>query len=167
MPKNMKESKEKEVLIKQITNEEETIEVSEAFFAVADSGFGGKSPWSTESLYLSMGSENSTVFYATIDGKVVGFIVASETQFTLDIYIVVVDEGYKNRQIGRQLLQALIQYAKEKGIPEILLETRKSNEPALALYKRVGFEKVGLRKAYYSSPIEDAVVMKKEVREEN
>lgn len=162
----MKEPKEKEVLIKQLTKEE-TMEVSEAFFAVADSGFGGKSPWSTESLYLSIGSENSTVFYARIDGKVVGFIVASETQFTLDIYIVVVDEGYKNRQIGRQLLQALIQYAKEKGIPEILLETRKSNEPALALYKRVGFEKVGLRKAYYSSPIEDAVVMKKEVREEN
>lgn len=162
----MKEPKEKEVLIKQLTKEE-TIEVSEAFFAVANSGFGGKSPWSTESLYLSMGSENSTVFYATIDGKVVGFIVASETQFTLDIYIVVVDEGYKNRQIGRQLLQALIQYAKEKRIPEILLETRKSNEPALALYKRVGFEKVGLRKAYYSSPIEDAVVMKKEVGEEN
>lgn len=156
-----------EVLIKQLSKKEEINEVSTAFFQVADSGFGGNSPWSTESLYLSIESENSTIFYAELDGKTVGFLVASETQYALDIYIVVVNEEYKNKQIGRRLFQALIQYAKNKKIPEIILETRKSNNPAIALYERVGFEKVGLRRAYYSSPIEDAVVMKKEVGEEN
>lgn len=163
----MKTTEGNELLIKQLTKEEETVEVSKAFFAVAESGFGGNSPWSAESLYLSIGSENSTVFYAAIDGKTVGFLVASETKFALDIYMVVVDEEYKNRQIGRQLFQALIQYARGKEIPEIILETRKSNNPAIALYERVGFEKVGVRKAYYSSPIEDAVVMRREVGEEN
>lgn len=164
---NMEKSKANEILIKQLMKEKATIEISEAFYAVADSGFNESSPWTTESIYLSIGSENSTVFYASIDEKIVGFIVASETPFTLDIYLVVVDEEYKNRQIGRRLFQTLIQYAKEKEIPEILLETRQSNHPAIALYKRVGFEKVGVRKAYYSSPIEDAVVMKREVGEEN
>lgn len=156
-----------EVSIKQLTKEQETIQVSEAFFAVADSGFRGNSPWSTESLYLSIRSDNSTIFYADVGGKIVGFLVASETQFALDIYIIVVNEDYKNKQIGRRLFQALIQYARKKEIPEIMLETRKSNDPAIALYERVGFEKVGLRKAYYSSPIEDALVMKREVGEEN
>ena len=164
MPNTMKKT---EVSIKQLTNQEQSVEVSEDFFTVAESGFDGNSPWSAESLYLSIQSENSTIFYATIGNRIIGFLVASETQFSLDIYIVVVDEEYKNRQIGRRLFQALIQYARDKHIPEIILETRKSNDPAIALYERVGFEKVGVRKAYYSSPIEDAVVMKREVGEEN
>lgn len=41
----------------------------------------------------------------------------------------------------------------------VLLEVRASNQPALALYASMGFQRVGLRKRYYSNPEEDAVLM--------
>lgn len=47
----------------------------------------------------------------------------------------------------------------------VLLEVRASNDPALALYASMGFRQVGLRKKYYSSPEEDAVLMTLALRE--
>ncbi len=151
--------------IRQVTEAEQTRAVAHELYVVARSGFEGESPWNAESLFQSITAKSSAVFYAAAGGKKVGFLVASETAFVLDIYIVVVAAPYKNQKIGRLLFEALIKYAKEKQIEEIVLETRKSNKPAIALYERMGFQKAGVRRAYYSSPIEDAVVMKRTVRE--
>ena len=41
------------------------------------------------------------------------------------------------------------------------LEVRKSNQPAIGLYEKLGFTRDGLRKNYYENPIEDAVLMSK------
>ena len=53
----------------------------------------------------------------------------------------------------------MIEYGRKHEVESLYLEVRTSNVPAIGLYKKLGFEKVGLRKAYYSSPIEDAIVM--------
>ena len=61
-----------------------------------------------------------------------------------------VAEKYKQKNIGTKLFDYLIDYTQNKNI-ETILETRASNVPALALYERVGFEKVGERKASQQS----------------
>ena len=43
-----------------------------------------------------------------------------------------------------------------------LLEVRESNRPALELYRSMGFAPVALRRNYYSQPLEDALVLRKE-----
>jgi ribosomal-protein-alanine N-acetyltransferase len=65
----------------------------------------------------------------------------------------------RSRGLGTQLLEALIAEAAHLGAAELTLEVRASNEPALRLYDRAGFRRAGVRKNYYTSPIEDAYVL--------
>src|SRR5699024_3149949 len=95
-----------------------------------------------------------------IKEEIIGLIVASTTEVERDIYLIVVSEEYKQLGVGSKLFNYLIKDSEDVGIETIILEVRVSNQPAIALYQKIGFEEVGLRKGYYSSPIEDAIVMK-------
>ena len=139
---------------------------AEALFHVANMGFENQSPWTVKQIQATLDTESSLLHYATIDKTVVGFIMTSVTLEMVDVFIVVVSEDYKQRSVGTKLFEALIDYCYKQNIAEIILETRVTNTPAIGLYERVGFQQVGLRKAYYSSPIEDAIIMKKEIGEE-
>ena len=50
-------------------------------------------------------------------------------------------------------------WAAKAGAITIRLEVRASNAPALALYQRYGFSTRGVRRAYYSVPVEDALIL--------
>jgi len=52
-----------------------------------------------------------------------------------------------------------VPYAHAEGCVGIAMEVRASNDAARALYGACGFEKVSIRKAYYTEPAEDAVVL--------
>lgn len=170
----MIDSKEKKIEVEHFTKaildkmkEPEAIQAkADKLYHVASSGFGGHSPWTVRSLEHSLDSENSLVIQATLDLEVVGFLMASETKVELDIYLIVVAEAFKRQHIGVKLLDYLIEYGEGKDLDLIILEARASNTPAINLYKRVGFEEVGLRRAYYSSPIEDAIVMRRDLKKE-
>jgi ribosomal protein S18 acetylase RimI-like enzyme len=60
---------------------------------------------------------------------------------------------------SRAQLSAALSWARDCGIISIYLEARKSNEAAIALYKKHGFDQVGQRKNYYADPAEDAILM--------
>ena len=51
---------------------------------------------------------------------------------------------------------------KEKGNHSLTLEVRISNQPAIALYEKLGFVQVGKRPNYYRNPKEDALILRKE-----
>lgn len=61
--------------------------------------------------------------------------------------------------LGAAVLEHLIEVAKSRGCEQLSLEARVSNLPAIALYERYGFEKMGLRRGFYKHPTEDAYVM--------
>jgi ribosomal-protein-alanine N-acetyltransferase len=62
----------------------------------------------------------------------------------------------------RQGIASLLLHTALEGVEaEIFLEVRKSNLPAIALYQKYGFAEYGIPKNYYSSPREDAVLMKR------
>ena len=75
---------------------------------------------------------------------------------------VAVHPDYRRRGIGEKLCLALVEALKEKGNHCLTLEVRASNEPAKALYEKIGFQQVGLRKNYYRNPREDACILRKE-----
>ncbi|MDR0936694.1 MAG: ribosomal protein S18-alanine N-acetyltransferase [Oscillospiraceae bacterium] len=66
--------------------------------------------------------------------------------------------AYRKAGVAAKLLNALTDYAKLNKVSAIYLETRKSNKPAIALYEKQGFKRLGLRKGYYATPKEDAIV---------
>ena len=68
-------------------------------------------------------------------------------------------EGARRKGHSRLLLEHLVDFARRRQCRYITLEVRRSNEPAIALYKRFGFEAVGIRPKYYVEDNEDALVM--------
>ena len=64
--------------------------------------------------------------------------------------------AFRRQGIGRALIAALIEEASRRALSVMMLEVRASNMAAQALYEVSGFEKVGVRRAFYASPREDA-----------
>ncbi len=65
---------------------------------------------------------------------------------------------YRRQGVAGLLMDALLAKAEERGIPDISLEVRPSNAPALALYAKYGFLEEGRRRGYYQGK-EDAIIM--------
>ena len=94
-----------------------------------------------------------------IDGKICGYIDFKTVIDEGYIGNIAVDECYRRRGIGDELLEKSIEIAKEKHLEFLTLEVRKSNIPAVNLYSKHGFKEEGILKNHYSDPKEDALVM--------
>lgn len=155
------------IKIKKVNKKENREQMAKRLFETADAGFKNGSPWEDKHFYHTLEAVNSIIFTASIDEdedeKIVGLLIASIAMTEVDIYMIVVDEAYKQKRIAYQLFEHLIAECRKREVERIFLEVRVSNRPAIGLYERLGFDKVGTRKAYYSSPIEDAIVMQLEL----
>lgn len=72
---------------------------------------------------------------------------------------IAVREAWRGKGLGELLLISGIEMAIQNKAVVATLEVRTSNTPAQALYTKYGFQKVGLRKAYYTDNKEDAHIM--------
>lgn len=75
------------------------------------------------------------------------------------ITTIAVRKAYQRQGIGEQLLISIIEMAALMNAKVVTLEVRVSNIPAQSLYKKYGFQRVGLRRAYYTDNGEDALLM--------
>ena len=78
---------------------------------------------------------------------------------------VAVAPAYRRQGRGEALMLAMMKALRELGREALFLEVRESNSPALGLYARLGFEQVGKRPRYYVNPVEDALILRKELAE--
>ena len=76
-----------------------------------------------------------------------------------EIMTIGVGRQFQRQGIAASLMEALIARAREQGAQRMLLEVRVDNTPALALYERFGFARMGLRKRYYQPEGIDAYTM--------
>jgi ribosomal-protein-alanine N-acetyltransferase len=102
-----------------------------------------------------VGSEEA----AATQERVLGFIGIWLLVGDAHIVTVAVREAYRRMGIGERLLIAAIETALEFDQEVLTLEVRASNEAAQLLYDKYGFNRVGLRKRYYTDNNEDAVLM--------
>jgi len=93
-------------------------------------------------------------------GTAVGFAVASFLPPQAELESIAVTAQSQRQGLGRELFDALARKLRAKGVKEIVLEVRGSNRPALAFYRCLGFTKTGLRRSYYTDPVEDALLMR-------
>jgi ribosomal protein S18 acetylase RimI-like enzyme len=118
--------------------------------AYIDDEMGGGKPLSKSAqLCLIEGLSNhpkSIVFLAEADGLFVGLLTAFEnfSTFTakpmVNIHDVIVLKEYRGKGIGRQLMNAVISEAENRGSNRVTLEVRKDNPTAQNLYQSLGFE---------------------------
>lgn len=121
-------------------------------------------PWSLNSFRRDI-KENPYSLYLTayqgnrLAGYIGGWLIIDE----LHITNLAVDSSVRKQGIATALIEELIRITKLKGISRVTLEVRVSNEPAINLYKKMGFESAGCRPRYYQNNNEDALIMWKEL----
>ncbi len=119
-------------------------------------------PWPVEAIAPELHNPLSAWLVAVEDDEVIGYIGSQSVPPEADVMNVAVHPVHRRRGIARELLERLLAALVEKGITSLALEVRASNAPAIALYEHMGFKQVGLRKNYYKTPKEDALILRKE-----
>lgn len=119
--------------------------------------------WDKEAFVYSVNAAHDYSIVAVTNDTVCGFLIMRISFDTADIINVCVAEKFRKKKIGTKLLRDVLRYGAQAGVMRCLLEVRKSNVPAIRLYENEGFIKEGIRKSYYSNPVEDAIVMIKEL----
>lgn len=125
-------------------------------------------PWS-RSAYLSEITCNNFAHYfvCLLEGRVIGYfgmwIVIDEAHITT----IAVAPEHRGKRVAEKLIRYAADYSKGWGAERLVLEVRVSNFSAQRLYRRMGFEDIGLRKGYYSDSHEDAIVMMKRLGPQN
>ena len=122
----------------------------------------GTEAWSEKSIASELENELSRWLVAENDGTVAGYVGSQTVMDETDMMNVAVHPDYRRQGIAEELVTALIRALKEQASRCLTLEVRASNEPAKALYEKLGFAQVGLRKNYYRNPREDALILRKE-----
>ncbi len=118
-------------------------------------------PWSEKSIATELNSRLSYWLVALKDGAPVGYIGSQSVLGESDMMNVAVHPDHRRAGIAESLVAALEQGLKAGGNICLTLEVRTSNAPAIALYEKLGFTQVGLRKNYYRNPKEDALILRK------
>ena len=118
-------------------------------------------PWSEKSFAESIARED-TIFLVCVDNTdaITGYIGMYVSFDEASITNVAVASQFRKKGCGEQLVIAAKEAAKAAGAESIFLEVRVSNAPAISLYKKQGFENLGIRKKFYEHPVEDAIIMK-------
>lgn len=132
-------------------------------------------PWPETSFRGLIGRSDTALFVAEVvrpqgDGgaaklaeppaEIAGYAVSWAVLEQGELGNIAVAPAWRHQGVARQLLERVISAMRERGVHELFLEVRLSNTIAQHLYRKYGFHEVGLRRAYYSSPTEDALVMR-------
>jgi ribosomal-protein-alanine N-acetyltransferase len=118
-------------------------------------------PWSPRAFAMEASEKagRSWAWVAELGGDVGGYLIAWPVEDEVHLANIAVAKGLRRRGIGRFLMEKLIERARANGAAWISLEVRASNASARNLYEEIGFRPVAIRKNYYRSESEDAVVM--------
>ena len=119
-------------------------------------------PWSEMSIAAELQSIWSYWVVALDGDQVVGYVGSQSSYDESDIMNVAVHPDWRRQGIAEGLIGHLAAELKSRGIHALMLEVRVSNDPATALYEKLGFRQVGRRKNYYRNPKEDALILRKE-----
>lgn len=121
-------------------------------------------PWTRANFVDSLASGyDAWVLRAAADDQLAGYFLlmyAVDEAHLLDVAVAGARQG---GGLGRFLLDRIALRAREQGMDSILLEVRPTNERALQIYRRYGYQEIGRRKGYYPAHEgrrEDAIVMR-------
>ncbi|MFX3636175.1 MAG: ribosomal protein S18-alanine N-acetyltransferase [Candidatus Pristimantibacillus sp.] len=121
-------------------------------------------PW-TEEAFINELLNNTFAKYMVMEyeGEIIGYggmwVIIDEAHVTN----IAVRSEWRGQGLGERLMTELQRTAVFFGADKMTLEVRVSNEVAQRLYRKLGFESSGVRPAYYSDNLEDALIMWAEI----
>lgn len=138
------------------------IQEQDVDFIASAKDFGFIDGYSKKIADESVKSDRFLGFLIEEDGKPIGYIICSLTEYDMDIDSIFTLPLYRGKGVATVLLKKCIEEAKNQNKTAIFLEVRKNNAVARSLYEKAGFDFVSFRKKYYFDG-EDCAVYKKEL----
>ena len=123
-----------------------------------------ESPWSLKAFESELENPIAFYFVAVLDGQVIGYAGYWWTFGEAQITNIAVHPDFRKKGIASALMDKMIENCIDTDVYSITLEVRVSNNAAISMYEKYGFERVGLRPKYYSDK-EDALLMTKELEQ--
>ena len=121
-------------------------------------------PWSEKSVAGELDNPQALWLVAMEGDRLAGYVGSQTVMDETDMMNIAVHPDFRHQGIATGLVVDLISALKLRGSHCLTLEVRASNEPAKALYEKMGFRMVGRRPGYYQNPREDALILRKEWR---
>ena len=122
-------------------------------------------PWS-RSMFASELAKPTSICLGAFEGQdLVGYVINSRYVDAWHVMNVAVDPDHQRRGIATALLERLFEVTRDDERRGYTLEVRVSNEDAIALYEKLGFEARGIRRGYYTDNREDALIMWRDARQ--
>lgn len=115
--------------------------------------------WSLRALEETYGQKQASILVALTKLGVAGYCIVYTVLDETEIARIATDQAQRRMGVGSALIQYLIEKARRTMGSRILLDVRESNLPARAFYETQGFLEDGIRRNYYDTPREDAVLM--------
>lgn len=156
----MKEQIEVRTFCPQDVVEEATQTVSE-ILEIEKSTF--PDPWSVGSIEETLSASGYRNTGVWIEGKLAGYLFCSYVLDEAEIVKIAVHPRFQRRGIATVLMNEFTEWCKELGIHRWMLDVRAGNAGAHALYHSFGFTEDGVRKNYYTDPVEDAILMSRQI----
>jgi ribosomal-protein-alanine N-acetyltransferase len=123
-----------------------------------------RTPWS-RSMFASELAKPASICLGAFEGdRLVGYVVNSRYVDAWHVMNVAVSPSHQGRGIATQLLEHLFEVTRDDERRGYTLEVRMSNTDAIRLYEKLGFERRGIRRGYYTDNREDALIMWRESR---
>ncbi|MCU1637026.1 MAG: N(6)-L-threonylcarbamoyladenine synthase TsaD [Cryobacterium sp.] len=132
---------------------------------VLETSIFGNDAWSADMMTRDVANPSCyylVAFRPDEPGKIVAYagVLAPPRGLEGDIQTIAVSEAARGRGLGRVLMLTLIAEARKRGARHLFLEVRADNPSAQRLYRRLGFEEIGVRRGYYQPDDVDAIVMR-------
>lgn len=124
--------------------------------------FRERDPWPRSAFEGEIGNPDGIWLVAGEDGKIAGYGGGWCVLPEFHLLNLAVAPAVRRRGVATALVGKVLDRARERSCREVLLEVRKGNSEAEALYRKLGFEPISRRPKYYSGG-EDAVVMRKDL----
>ncbi len=118
-------------------------------------------PWTKEMFYSEFFDNRLSFSFVAKEGEeVVGYLFAWEVSCEFHLMNIAVSPRWQRKGVGAALIESMCDIGRKRFIQHIFLEVRASNAAAISLYEKLQFHKVGLRKNYYHTPHEDALILR-------
>lgn len=118
-------------------------------------------PWSEADFGQLLSAPEVEGWVCWAGARLSGYVLIRSAGGEAEILNLAVAPDLRRQKVALRLLERGLETIRQRGVGEVFLEVRRSNQAARALYHRLAFALVGVRRGYYRKPLEDAMVLRR------